>query len=64
MEVVKTHIVYKKDLFGGKFIKVFETSDGKYFREMGSGDGMWAQYEQIMHFEFEQMKNNYNKKVV
>jgi hypothetical protein len=31
---------------------------------MGSGDGMWAQYEQIMHFEFEQMKNNYNKKVV
>ena len=63
MEVIRTHIVYKKQLISGMFIKVLETSDGKYFREIGSGDAYSALYDQISTSKFLEMCDRYNKKV-
>ena len=63
MEIIKTHIVYKKQIISGIFIKVIETFDGKYFREMGSGDGASAWYEQISTQAFFDMVSQYNNKV-
>lgn len=63
MEVVKTHIVFRKALFNNHFIKVFETEDGRYFREIGSGDAVDAFYEEISPRDFEEMKENYKRRV-
>jgi len=63
MEIVKTHIVFRKAFMNNNFTKVHETSDGKYFREIGSGDATDAFYSQISTREFEEMKENYKKRV-
>ena len=63
MEIVRKHIVYKQDFIGGKFVKVVETSDGKYFREMGGSDAFWAHYSHISKSTFREMQKDYLKKV-
>jgi len=60
MKIVEEFIVYKKDIIGGKFVKVVLTDDLRYFRVLGSGDGMFEQYEEITRGIFEEWKENYN----
>jgi hypothetical protein len=57
MKIVNSYIVYRKAWLGGRFVKVVETSDGRYFRDCG-GYCTDAMFSEISKEKFEEWKKD------
>ena len=61
--IIREFIVWKKDLIGGKFVRILETKDGDFFRCLGSGDSTMDQYEYVSPAEVRLWEREYNDRI-